>query len=399
MTGRSMFRFGRRVAVALAALSIVLPIAAARADAFVYWSVDESAGNGMVSRANTDGTSPNYTFLAPLFGAQAIAIDGTYLYWANGPQGIGRATLDGKTVESNFIVAAFTATALAVDSTHGFIYYTNARTGTIGRAPLSGGTAGLNNALVETLGAPTGVAVDSANGALYWTLNPAAGQGVIGRANLDGTSPNRTFLRGLFGAEGLTLDSQYIYWVNGPNQIGRVNLDGSNLNPGFILGARVGISSSSPAGTSVGMAVDASYVYWVDNYDETIGRAPVGGGSTGLNNYFIRSFGNPTGLAVDGLVSPSPGPQPPPPPMEIEPLTADVQRLALPQGIERSLLAKLAAAGRAVDAGDQDGTCDSLGAYIHQATALSGKKLDVAGAAGLIADAQAVSQSLGCGSS
>ena len=129
MTGRSMFRFGRRIAVALAALSIILPIAAARADAFVYWTVFGSAGNGMVSRANTDGTSPNYTFLKGLFGAQAIAVDSTYLYWANGPEGIGRATLDGKTVESNFIVAAFTATALAVDSKNGFIYWTNARTG------------------------------------------------------------------------------------------------------------------------------------------------------------------------------------------------------------------------------------------------------------------------------
>ena len=166
MTGRSMFRFGRRIAVALAALAIILPIAAARADAFVYWTVFGSAGNGLVSRANTDGTSPNYTFLKGLFGAQAIAVDSTYLYWANGPEGIGRATLDGKTIESNFIVAAFTATALAVDSKNGFIYWTNPRTGTIGRAPLSGGTAELNNSLVDTLGSATGVAVDSTNGYL-----------------------------------------------------------------------------------------------------------------------------------------------------------------------------------------------------------------------------------------
>ena len=144
-------------------------------------------------------------------------------------------------------MAAFTATALAVDSTHGFIYWTNARTGTIGRAPLSGGTAGLNNSLVDTLGPPTGVAVDSVNGSLYWTLSPAAGQGVIGRANLDGTSPNRTFLHGLFGAQGLALDSTHIYWGNGPNQIGRVNLDGTNLIPGFILGARINTPSGAPA--------------------------------------------------------------------------------------------------------------------------------------------------------
>jgi hypothetical protein len=401
MTGRSMFRFGRRIAVALAVLSIILTIAAARADAFVYWTVFGSAGNGMVSRANTDGTIPNYTFLKGLFGAQAIAVDSTYIYWANGPEGIGRATLDGKTVESNFILGAFTATALAVDSKNGFIYWTNPHAGTIGRAPLSGGSTGINNSLVSTLGPPTGVAVDSTNGYLYWTLNPAAGQGVIGRANLDGTSPSRTFLHGLFGAQGLTLDSKYIYWGNGPNQIGRVNLDGATttLIPGFILGARINTPSGAPAGTSVGMAANDSYVYWVNNYDDSIGRAPIGGGSTGLNNYFIRSFGNPTGLAVDGLVNAIPGPQPPQPPMEIEPLKADVQRLALPQGIERSLMSKLDAAGRALDAGDPDGTCDSLSAYVRHVTVQSGKMIDAAGAAGLIADALAVSQSLGCGSS
>jgi hypothetical protein len=170
------------------------------------------------------------------------------------------------------------------------------------------------------------------------------------------------------------------------------------MNPCVLSTARINTPSGAPAGTSVAMAVDASYVYWVDNYDETIGRAPVAGGSTGLNNYFIRSVGNPTGLAVDGLVNPSPGPQPPPPPMEIEPLKSDVQRLTLPEGIQRGLLSKLDAAGRALDAGDQDGTCDSLSAYVQHVTAQSGKKIDAAGAAGLIADAQAVSQSLGCGS-
>jgi hypothetical protein len=85
--------------------------------------------------------------------------------------------------------------------------------------------------------------------------------------------------------------------------------------------------------------------------------------------------------------------------VEIEPLQADVQLLSLPHGIERSLLAKLDAAGRALEAGDRAGMCDSLSAYVHHVMAQSGKKIDVAGAAGLIADAQAVSQSLGCGSS
>ena len=141
------------------------------------------------------------------------------------------------------------------------------------------------------------------------------------------------------------------------------------------------------------VAVDGTAVYWADHVDETIGRAPVSGGST-VNNFFIRALGDPTGVAVDGLLSASPGPQPPP---AIGPLAADVQRLGLPHGIERSLLAKLDAAERAVDAGNRETGCDILNAYVHEAQAQSGHKLDAAPAAGLVGDATAIRQSLGCG--
>ena len=399
MTGRSMFRFGRRIAVALAALSILLPIAAARADAFVYWTVFGSAGNGLVSRANTDGTSPNYTFLTHLFGAQAIAIDGTYLYWANGPEGIGRATLDGKTVDSNFIVAAFTATALAVDSTHGFIYWTNARTGTIGRAPLSGGTSGINNSLVDTLGPPTGVAVDSVNGSLYWTLNPGAGQGVIGRANLDGTSPNRTFVRGLFGAQGLTLDSTYIYWGNGPNQIGRVNLDGTQPHPG-IHPRRPHQHSQRRARRHLGRHGGGRLLRVLGEQLRRDHRAGAGRrrehGAQQLLHPLLRQPHRVGGRRVG---------QPEPRPTTAA--TADGDRAsaggrpaARAAAGHRAQPAGQARCRRASPRGRRPGRdVRQPRAYVRHVTAQSGKKIDVAGAAGLIADAQAVSQSLGCGSS
>jgi hypothetical protein len=199
-------------------------------------------------------------------------------------------------------------------------------------------------------------------------------------------------LSGLFGAQGIALDSNFLYWANGPLQIGRANLNGTSPNPSFIIGARVGTPPSDPVGTPTGLAVDSTSVYWGDHSDFTIGQAPVGGGSP--NNFFIRSFDDPTGVAVDGLLGASPGPQPPP---AIGPLAADVRMLGLPHGIERSLLAKLDAAERAVDAGKRQAGCGILKAYINEAEAQSGHKLDAAAAAGLIGDAAAIRKSLGCG--
>ena len=380
----------RRVAVALAALAVILPAIAARADAFVYWSGNPRAGEGFIGRAPLTGGSPSF-LLSNLFGAQGIAVDSNFLYWANGPNFIGRANLNGTNPNGNFIGFIGTPTALAVDSTHGFIYWVDQHAGTIGRASLSGGS--INDSLIDTLGPATGVTVDPTHGFVYWSLNPRAGAGLIGRANLDGSSPNFTLLSNLFGAQGVTVDSNFLYWANGPDEIGRANLDGSSPNPSFIIGARVGTPTGAPAGTPTGLAVDGTSVYWADHVDETIGRAPVSGGST-VNNFFIRALGDPTGVAVDGLLGASPGPQPPP---AIGPLAADVQRLGLPHGIERSLLAKLDAAERAVDAGNRETGCDILNAYVHEAQAQSGHKLDAAPAAGLVGDATAIRQSLGCG--
>jgi hypothetical protein len=58
---------------------------------------------------------------------------------------------------------------------------------------------------------------------VYWSLNPRAGQGSIGRANhLTGSVLNFLFLQNLFGAEGIAVDSAhgFLYWANGPDQIG-----------------------------------------------------------------------------------------------------------------------------------------------------------------------------------
>jgi len=47
---------------------------------------------------------------------------------------------------------------------------------------------------------------------------------------------NQSFISGLNSAGGLAVDGTYIYWTNG-NAIGRANLDGTGVNESFITGA------------------------------------------------------------------------------------------------------------------------------------------------------------------
>ena len=85
---------------------------------------------------------------------------------------------------------------------------------------------------------------------------------MIGRIPLAGGSPNLTYLTGLSGAQGITVDGTYLYWANGPLTIARAPLDGSSAPvPNFISGAQVGHSTSAPTYTPTGMAVDSGYVY------------------------------------------------------------------------------------------------------------------------------------------
>ncbi|MET0526440.1 MAG: hypothetical protein ABWZ91_16660 [Nocardioides sp.] len=394
MSGRTMSTMVRRAAVALVAVAVAVPLIAARADAFIYWSKNPGNGGGLIGRANNDGGGANYTFMSGLFGARALAIDGSYVYWANGSNSIGRANLDGTGANSNFVSGIFTANALVVDSANGYIFWADANGSRIGRANLANGL-NVNTSLISTFGAKaTGVAVDTASKVVYWTTNQAAGQGVIGRANEDGSNAQPTWIHSLFGAQGLTLDGSYLYWANGPDQIGQVKLDGTGPNPTYIVGPRIGTPSGSNADTPVPMAAHDGFLYWGNLFDGYIGRVPNVAGATNPNNKFIGILGSATGLAINTLATP--GPLPPPPAPDIDLFKRDVQRVELPRGIERSLLAKLDAVQQALDDGDQAAACDVLTAFVSQTDALTGKKIAVAPAVGLVADAMVIQQTLGC---
>ena len=80
----------------------------------------------------------------------------------------------------------------------------------------------------------------------------------------------------------------------------------------------------------------------------------------------------------------------------IDDLIESVEALDLHHGIENSLLKKLTSAQMNLDADDTAGACDKLASFIAEVSAQSGKKIDAEDADDLIADAEAVPESLDC---
>ena len=102
-------------------------------------------------------------------------------------------------------------------------------------APTSTGPASIR-ASSPSRTAASGVAVDA--GHVYWTDAYSFPPGTIGRANLDGTGVDQSFISGAQGPFGVAVDAGHVYWANGnfPGSIGRANLDGTGVDQSFISG-------------------------------------------------------------------------------------------------------------------------------------------------------------------
>jgi hypothetical protein len=76
---------------------------------------------------------------------------------------------------------------------------------------------------IHVAGVPHGVAVYG--DFVYWT-GPDAN--ASGRAGMNGTGVNQTFIQGLQGPQGVAVNSAGIFWTNAATvSIGRADLDGS----------------------------------------------------------------------------------------------------------------------------------------------------------------------------
>ena len=80
-----------------------------------------------------------------------------------------------------------------------FVYWTNAKTGAVGRANLNG--TGVDHKFIGDAKTVFDVAVDATH--VYWTTGDA-----VGRANLDGTGVDRSFISsGLGRVYGVAVDA------------------------------------------------------------------------------------------------------------------------------------------------------------------------------------------------
>jgi hypothetical protein len=175
-----------------------------------------------------------------------------------------------------------------------------------------------------TLGFAAGGHATSAPAAapyLYW----ANGKTTIGRARLDGTGVEQSFVSGTGRRPcEVALDREHIYWgealggkVGSPDKggaIGRANRDGSGVNAEFI---------PTPAHHGCGVAIAGSHIYWTSwackivpgrgcwwapSSPAAIGRANVDG--SGVDDRFITDLAiprsaafqtaDPCGIAVAG---------------------------------------------------------------------------------------------------
>jgi streptogramin lyase len=298
MLGRRAFLAG----IATGIVAVVGMAAASAASAFIYWADTQ---NQRIGRANNDGSGVNDSFISTGQLPFAIALDSAHIYWANqNSNSIGRANIDGTGVDNSFIAGVTQPDGVAVTASS--IYWSTIG-GSIGRADLNGS----NKVPSFITGAvePCGLAVDS--GHLYWADIFTGTPAYIGRAGLDGSNKQLTYVTipGTSFPCGVAVNSSNIFWTDpgflgGGTRIGRANTNtGSGADPSII----------GEASTPCGVALDATHLYWANAGTNTIGRANTD--ATGVNQSFVVTGANqPCGVAVDGLSSP-----PVAPPAELVP--------------------------------------------------------------------------------
>jgi hypothetical protein len=241
---------------------------------YVYWTVLFEQGSnvfGAIGRATVDGTVvPQTPFMADVgFSPPDVAVRGGFIYWSQLPRtAVGRPGMIGRALSlrgedpGNFIQPLQLPLGIAVDDT--YIYWADSvpltegatPVSTIGRARLDGTDMPNERWLVAASANESwrDVAVDAKH--VYWASATSSG-GAIGRAKLNGsgapTAVNPDYITATIPA-AVAVDATHIYWSNlDPNtrtsSIASANLNATNVQQNLI-----------PLSTGItvnGLAVDA----------------------------------------------------------------------------------------------------------------------------------------------
>ena len=251
----------------------------------IYWTDEGDWANtgvdgsptGRIRRANIDGSEPE-TLVDAEGTTEPHGIDldlhNRKIYWADtgsyhwpGGGQIRRADIDGSRLET--LITDISPWDLALDVQAGKIYWTDTGeietynqhqteswhssdfppNGKISRSDMDGSNI---ETVVSGLNKPAGIALDLANGRVYWTDEGAHHEygfdnGAIRRANLDG-SGMETLVQGLGDPNSIALDltAGRVYWADfAAGRIQSANLDGSDVRAIVLESAR-GIAVVAP---------------------------------------------------------------------------------------------------------------------------------------------------------
>ena len=234
----------------------------------LYWP------NGQkIQRANLDGS--NFENLVIGNRATSIALDVVEhnLYWTSSPEqvrenGVGkilRADFDGSNIET-LVTGIDLPGGIALDLANGKMYWIDEFPNKIKCANLDGSNVEILPPKPPKASSFVGIALNVVSGKMYWTT---VGVGDIQSANLDG-SGIETLVEGLDHPWDIALDmaGSKMYWADpGTGKIQRANLDGSNVED-LVAGV-------DPWGIALDMA--GGKIYWPNRTEQKIQRANLDG--------------------------------------------------------------------------------------------------------------------------
>jgi hypothetical protein len=266
-------------AIAAALLSMLL---ASQASAYIY-----SGNESHIARANNDGSGLDPDFIAADGFVCGVAVDSAYIYWSD-RDSIGRANLDGTGINQDFIPLPLAdVCGVAVTATH--VFWGDRTNDKIGKANLDGGSP--NGAFADPGFDPSAVAADA--GSVY--AASTAGTDLVKRFDV-GTGAT-------LPVPGATQPASYALAVKGAN-VYYGNLYATGPTDIRLLKGGSEYTFANGASMPSGVAVSGSAVYWTNFGDGTVGTAPIdadGFATAPADQDLITGLAQPYGIAVDSL--------------------------------------------------------------------------------------------------
>jgi virginiamycin B lyase len=185
----------------------------------------------------------------------------------------------GRTL-AGLLLALIWATPAAAQGGH--IYWADQSANSIGRAKIDG--TEVNPSFISGLAGPRAVAV---GGARLWFAHGTS-PGLIGRARRSGSVVNGSLVRTASPPQGVAVDQAGLYWTHtlgGSGRIGRAQQTGVGPNPSFQA------TGASPCGP----AVDFDRLYWANGTSNTIGSSH---GPFIVNQAYVSGAQGPCLVAV-----------------------------------------------------------------------------------------------------